>query len=424
MYHTIDYPVTDVGVLVRHSGPSRLGVLSDNEQQTVAKLLDALIFAACYRERALSLARDNFDYTVWEFQGNRAPTKMVNLRSRRFVMNVVQNKPHLLQIPQHVHRRGLSNRSYDEDILHALLRCSYSDKPEDAQLMRALNWFNLAHADTHDLTEYTRFAMTAAAFEALLNTPDRGTTSYFRNAVQMLLGQNRELDKWAEKFYGARSQIVHGGEPGDMLFGEHKHNSLLFLADFIFIQCVYAMIGVRRYWPVGRDPTWLIRDVRRLLVSNKSRFKAINDFNLRMAAVKAGHAYDCLLSIQKYDLSVDLADCDQAVRSIIALALDGLSRISRMKDFRTDLHRDFLGKYREGFRTILAQVDAGAHLGVYQAFRQITDSINRVDSDDSAMWADAHIRGESFGHARRISLDTVISALYSIEDLRSGMPYR
>ena len=40
MYHTVNHPVSDVGVLVRKSGASRLGVLTEGETQTIGKVLD------------------------------------------------------------------------------------------------------------------------------------------------------------------------------------------------------------------------------------------------------------------------------------------------------------------------------------------------------------------------------------------------
>lgn len=418
MYHTINHPVTDVGILIRTSGRSVLGPLTDSERETITRILDALIFASCYRDRQLMPSRDNYDVTVWEFQGDKAPTKVVNLRSRRFRMQVVENKPHLLQIPQHVNRYQISEQTHDGDVLHALLRCAYSKKGEDEQLMRSLNWFNLAHADTRDLTEHTRFAMTSAAFEALLNTPDGGTTRYFRNAVQMLLGQSKELDKWADRFYYARSRIVHGGDPGDMMFGEHRHNSLLFLADYIFVQCVYAMIGVRRHWPIDSNPTWLIRDVRRLLISNKSRFLTINSFGLRMGEKKAEFARDCLLSIQKNDVSVTtLQECVDTIRSIVSLAHNGLGRISRMTDFRTEVHRQFIVEYRRCFQRILDHVDRGEDLRVYNTFRPITDRVSRGDSAQDEMLAEVAVRGRGFGNARKISLEWLVAALYNVEDI-------
>lgn len=421
MYCTLNHPVTEIGVLIRSGARNLLGVLTASEHDLIMKLLDSLVFASCYRERQRMPSRDNYDYTVWEFQGDKAPSDMVNLRNRRFRMQIVENRPHLLQIPQHVNRQTISDRTHDSNVLAALLRCAYSGKAEDEQLMRSLNWFNLAHADSRDLTDYTRFAMTAAAFEALLNTPDGGTTRYFRNAVQLLLGQSKELDAWADKFYRARSRIVHGADPGEMMFGEHKHNSLLFLADYIFVQCVYATIGVRRYWPIGTDPTWLIRDVRRLLISNKRRFLTIVGFNLRMGAAKAELARDCLLSIQKYDVSVTLQECTDTIDAIVSLAMDGLNRMSRMADLRTETHREFIETYRRCFRQTRDKANRGEDLGVYQVFRPITDKVNRGDSIRDEMMAEATLRSRTFGRAKQISLEELQTALYSIEDIHGNL---
>lgn len=422
MYRTLNHEVHDIGVLVRKGGSSRLGPLSEEERKQVDSVIDALTFASCYRDRFLSMAKDNFSYTIWNFPGNKKPTDMVNLANRRFSMQGVKNEPHLLQIPQYVHRQDFTNGSFNSELLTALLRCAYSERKEDLRFMRAIHWFNLAHADTDDLTEYTRFTMTSAAFEALLNTPRRGITDYFKNTVQMLLGQSDELQTWASEFYNARSRVVHGDDLPELMFGKHKHNSLLALADVIFMQCVYRQLDLKSYWPIGYAQSALRTDVVKYLIPNKERFAAIGKFHLNQGRDVTDHVENYLYQIQKYDQSIDLKDCNDAFKKVVQLALDGTSRLARMRDMRTKVHREFISAYKTAYSELRSQLAAGNQTNVYQSLSAVEDVGDR-NADEKYLWGDAEVRAKRFGRAKLISLDSLHSAMYSIEDLRTSVMY-
>lgn len=417
MYRTINHDINEVGVLVRKSG-SRLGVLSDAERNQVENLVNALIFSSCYSSNRSDLARDNFRFTIWNFVGSKGPTDIVNLPSRRFRMQIVENRPHLIQIPSHVFWQTFSERNYNKDLLSALHACNSTEKTSDHQLMHSLYWFNLAHADTEDVTEYTRFTMTSAAFEALLDTPRHGVTEYFKRSVQLLLGKSAELESWAEAFYRARSNVVHGNELPDLMYGKHKHQSLLVLADIIFTQCVYRILSLRLHWPSNETEHLLRLNVKKFLISNKERFETLKHFTLNQKRKKTDEVFNVLYQIQKYDQSVDLQDCDDAFKKVLYLASDGLNRLSKSKEMQTPVRKAIIRAYREAYNSIKNQVQRKKSTNIYQTLR----SVEKVKGGD--LWDDATVRGQSFGEAKLISLDSLHAAMYDIENLRTERLYR
>lgn len=369
LYRTVANEITDVGLLVRKSGKSLLAEFSAEELSEMQDVIDALAFSACYRESTLSLARDNFVYTVWAFHGNRPPTDHISLAGRRVLFDIQQNRPHLLQIPTHVYYASLSEAGYDSDLLTAMLRCALSKDNQDRRIMRAVQWFNLAHSDSVDLTDHSRFAMTATAFEALLNTPHEGIRHYFANTVQMLLGESSELAKWAKKFYDDRSALVHGGKFPDLMYGNNRHNSMLTLADVVFTQCVYRHLGLLNYWPTDESEKRVRKNVVRFLISNKDRFDAVRGFRLTAGAERASLIRDYLYSIQSGDASVDLDDCNRTLEAVLKLGIDGLGYLGRKAKFRTDHHRVIIAAYRSRFRDMIVALPVKQPLNVFHHLR-------------------------------------------------------
>lgn len=417
LYRTVNGDVDDVGILVRAQGRNRLGPLSDNERRQVENIVDVLVFSSCYGYRSLGLARDNFSYTIWNFDGSKPPTEFLSLGSRRG-LNIVEYRPHLLQVPYHIHRSTCRDESFDQKLLQSLLFSIQRDTNDTKRILRAIHWFNLAHADTEEVTEYTRFAMIATAFESLLDTPRQGVTAYFVNTLQLLLGQSDKLAEWGADFYNKRSSIIHGRELPGLMFGKHQHNSLLALADIVFLQCTYRQIGLLGFWLDPIDERVRRKNVVHYLISNKERFEAIVSFELSRRSVnRAEVVRDYLHTIQSQDASVDAADCDQVFSKILDLALSGLTSLSRMIEMRTPSRRSLIAGYRSAFRNMERAVENNTDVNVFQVRQDMA-------KQEAEPWDDAYVRGTPFGHAKVISLDALLAAMDQVADLRTELRYK
>lgn len=417
MYRTHSHDISEVGLLLRARRTSRLHELSADERRQVDAVIDALAFAAIVRERLFSLAYDNFSYTVWSFRGDIPPSDHVSLSNRRYRFNVVDNKPHLIQLPLHVHYADLGQNQIDEHVLSALIRCAYSDHPDDQRLMRAIHWYLRAHTDSGDVTDYTRFAMTAIAFEALLNTPDRGVTAYFVRTVQLLLGGSQRVAAWAKAFYETRSKVIHGSDMPELMYGEHRHNSILALADIIFIQCVYRTFSLRNLWSDHIADQVRRKSVDRYLVSNKERFEYVIRYNLRnqnseVARTVSNHLH----TIQKSDASVDLPLTRSMIEAVVDLGIQGLSALSRNSEIRGTTRMNIVRFYRQGLRDIRDAAGDGKQLQVFQSLRG-------VPTDAADQWGDAVVRGIRFGAARSLSLDDIVAALHNLDEIHTNLIY-
>lgn len=417
LYCAVGYEIKDIGLLVRNSGRSRLTVLSAEERQEVQNVIDVLAFSSSYQERAaLSLTRDNFGFTIWSFRGDKPPSDHINLSTRRYNFHVVENKQHLIQIPLHVHYTRFDSNGYDSEVLTALLPCAYSKRNEDRRIMRAIHWFNHVHTNSGEVTDYSRFAMTGIAYETMLDMPYENVRKYFVSAIQELLGESDELKRWARKFYDNRSKLVHGGGMPDLIYGKHKHNSMLYLADIVFIQCVFRHLGLLGYWKSDVVESVRQKNVVKYLISNKERFTAILKFRLRDDEEKTSLVHKYLYTIQRSDASVDLNECNKVFAHILNMGIEGMKNIRRHRGFKTERRLKYVVAYKDIFENILEELSKNGdkYINVYQ-------HIKGVPNEDDH-FSDSYVRGEPFGKTKMISLDLLISALYDLEYLRGIRP--
>jgi len=409
LYSTLDFNITNVGLIVRKSARNRFAPLADHERNEVRGVVDALAYAAHDRRGGFGPVRDNFEFTIWTFDVTRPPSEMINLPNRRFGMRVIDRKEHMLQLPGHVHYQTVGGRAIDEALLKALVRCALSHDKQDARVMQAVSWLNQARTDSEGVTEYTRFLLIATAFEALLDTPDQNVTAYFRNTIQFLLGASPELDRWARTFYERRSKIVHGAALPELWYGEHRHNSILRLADIVFHQCLVRKLGLMGYWPALHDEHIRRENVGKFLVSNKQRFGAIQKFRLTAGEDEARHIRDYLFTIQRRDQSATEEDCHKTLVALVDLAFAGTTLLARMTRFRAPGYRDQCLKYRAVFSRLRDRLRKDEDINPHEEFRTIEPNAHDP-------WIDAAVRGQGFGRARVVSLDGLMFALREVSD--------
>lgn len=412
LYRSVNGKVTDVGLVVRSRETNRLGLFAEEEEHELRRVVDALAYSAYSRGRPLSLARDNFEMTTWSFPTSRVPKPMINIRNRRFGFQLVDRKDHMLQLPTYVNHQTVSRGAFDDALLQALLRCVYSGRNEDLRIMRSIDWINQANTDSESITEYTRMILFATAFEALIGTPERGgVLNYFVQTIQLLLGESSELDRWSRKFYQRRSGIVHGDALPQLLYGDDKHSSYLNLAGIVFHQCLIRKLGLMAYWPDANTESARRMDVRKYLISNKRRFRAINKFHLAVTGDWARTVYNFLHTIQKDDVSASEADCIQALRSLLRLGLQSVRRLAAMGNFRDKDNKEMLGKYKLAFESIQQRVKCNRRP------YNVNVELMGVRNTSSNRWLDARLRSQPIGGAKAINLGAILRALRDTADV-------
>src|SRR5690606_14275854 len=152
------------------------------------------------------------------------------------------------------------------------------------------------------------------------------------------------------------------------------------------------------------------------LISNKDRFDAIRSFTLASAEEKSRLVRNHMYTIQVSDASASLEDCNRTLEAILNLALAGLTRLRRMAEFRTDAHREIIVAYRAKFCDIRQALPAEEPLNVFQRLRE-------VPKGREGYWDETILRGTPFGRARLITLDVLISALNSLDEIRTHRLY-
>lgn len=410
MYSTIEGPLYRVGLIVRTGDHKRIHPLTDEEHDELRWSIDALSYSTSARGTRNSFAHGNFDFTTWTFPADRKASESVNIRNRQFGFRIVDRRDHMLQIPPFVHHLTLSKGPIDRPLLDALLRCLHKKSPDDVRVMRAVNWLNQSRSLSDETSDYTRLMHIACAFETLLNTPRGATTQYFVRTIGFLLGETKELETWAKKFYDGRSDIVHGNNHPDLMYGTHKHNSYLELAKIVFRQCLYRKLGLMGYW-APNDEFARREGVQKFLVSNKERFKYLQKFRLTMSRKDTLKARTFLTTIQSNDITPTAQESLAVLESLIAVALDALRRLQRFNEFKNEDARKILKHYRQ---ILLSARDHVAN-EQYPSLDGILYAARVPTTEDP--WLDAHIRGKSVGDARLISLDSLIHGIRSASNL-------
>jgi hypothetical protein len=409
LFTTLDFDIENVGVIVRKQNWNRLAKLSADEVEQLNRMIDVLAFAAHNRRGFTSAVRDNFYLRTFTFDGGKPPQTYINLPNRRYNMRVTERTDHMLQLPDHIHYQEISSGAFDGTLLHALMRCVSSKGDEDRRLLLAISWINQSWTDSDSVSEYTRFLLIATAFEALLDTPDQGITSYFRNTVQFLLGASNELARWATAFYKQRSKIIHGQALPELWYGEDKHNSIVALADIVFYQCLIRKLGLMGYWPDNVAEYVHLEDIRKYLISNKKRFTAIRKFRLTADLEAAWTFRNYLHTIQRGDGSVSEEDCKATLLALVELALQGIRRLSGMAVFSAAKYRSQLAKHRTAFTNIRSRLHAGDDADVVREFMAVTP-------DPNDKWCDPRVRGRPFGTAGIVTLSGLIHATRQVND--------
>jgi hypothetical protein len=412
LYRTLDHDIQHVALLLRKRTTNRLDALSALEREQVPKLIDGLAFSI-KRSGPYSLARDNFDYTIWSFPRTEQSGDTINIANRRFGFHVIQRRDHMLQVPAYVHFSSLKDSHIDADLFSALARAASGATKDDNRISRAVSWLNQARTNSDSVSDHTRLILMSAAFETLLDVPSQSVTAYFKNAIQLLLGASPELEEWADEFYRRRSKLVHGEALPDLSYGVDRHSSIIYLAEIIFRQCVLKKLILMRYIE-SSAAMFRLDDVRKFLVSNRQRFREIQKSNLS----NIGPALvDKICTVQETDLAVRDDECERTMLALVAMGVAGIARLRRMTRFRAQNYQQQLKQYVDAFRRVGKVIQDDRHGSIRAEFAKIApDAVDK--------WADAAIRGTRFGSPDGVRLDQLIYGLDLISAVRSEVAMR
>jgi len=110
---------------------------------------------------------------------------------------------------QRIEKGSVYNFFHDFKKVHILF--------ETDRLFRSMQWYNRSNSKSISLEE--QLINLSISFESLLDLEkDKNITNRFRNAINILIGNNEKLNAWADQFYNARSEIVHRGRTGELSF--------------------------------------------------------------------------------------------------------------------------------------------------------------------------------------------------------------
>jgi len=163
----------------------------------------------------------------------------------------------------------------DDDLLRELRRLRRTDPLLLRRILDATEVFRSSYYNSRSLGIPARVLLQAAAFEVLLDLPDKDQRRTFKDAVERLLNSHAERrfaykyqvhasrktevrsvkGIWADRFYTLRNHLIHGETilPGEFTFRAAQHH--LVVAPMVFVVAVKGLIdesrAARRQPPVS-----------------------------------------------------------------------------------------------------------------------------------------------------------------------------
>lgn len=165
---------------------------------------------------------------------------------------------------------GGSLFSIDGKILEALSKLlpslhNSNSKTEEIRLLRALEWFRLAHVENDEVSVFSKVVMMSTAFEILYDVPNiPGKSDYIANKIDSiftstkLIKISKKIGKakkehtlagwWGWDFYKLRNRIVHGDsvDAGELIYKDWLTH--LIIADLVFLKSVIKDLYSLNYY--------------------------------------------------------------------------------------------------------------------------------------------------------------------------------
>lgn len=423
LYRDINgYYINNVGIILRKNNKRKiLDPLTENDRKVVKDIANIVAFCVLNKSSLFRFTQDNFYLTFYRINPG-AQSDSITLNTRSF-WDHMEKKDYMFQIPEYVHYRILEDQHIDESLLRALGQCLDKENLDDTRILRAIDWYNQSQTDSPNISEYNRFILLAFAFETLLNIPSENIVRYFRNTIQMILGSDKNIDKWANDFYTKRSAIVHGQELPDLLYGSHKHNSHLELAKMIFFQVLIRKLDLmNRFFPDRQYVFVHGENVIKYLVSQKERFNEILKFKLNIKEGNPQRAKEResfmnhLWTIErKPDDSIDKSDCSNVIDHLISTGLKGIKYLKRQSRFIAQVYKDILNKYEQEFMLLQQNPqDENRRFG----FTGVYSFAPGENEFPDIVVKESEIRAASIDKYVLLRLDSIVGAINDIIELR------
>jgi hypothetical protein len=247
-------------------------------------------------------------------------------------------------------------------------------KPNATRLFTALRWYNAANED--NLNDDSALVNLAIAFEAVLGLPASEKSDRFVDAISLILGRTPRLDRWAQQFYAARSQIAHEGGTTLRRFSvatskpdeAHLYQSLSSYGRQVFRLCLSTLLlGMELAEEIGLEAK---------LVTNQERFEhvceVLGDESID-PRVRLSSALPLIVEIEKYQF---LAESGLRLATI----LGAVKALSRTRLAWEDVPDE---RYRGRLEAAAAAIRSSDHFQELEALRDLEDALPTTPPPDS-----------------------------------------
>lgn len=178
------------------------------------------------------------------------------------------------------------NQNYSQDL--ALLKVGITEDSEfnfinndsklslimnNTRLLKSMQWYN--RSNNKSLSNEEQLINLSIAFEGLLDLERaKGITNRFKDAILIVLGNNKKLESWADQFYLARSEIVHRGSASELFYDTSpKQNTMkryrqLTSYGRIIFQILFNSVATGEYFKT-------ITGLHDLFTTNQERFEIL-----------------------------------------------------------------------------------------------------------------------------------------------------
>lgn len=259
-------------VVVCSHGVADFRPLSSEERQQLTASADALVFSCIAPNAVNAVCANNWSIGPPSSDRYQLFTQNLRLGSDHLAIEAGSSITGGLKIGEVKFPRPwcMGGWSATPDVeLVSGIDCMFTNahpQQEVQRVRRSLEWFRLAHTETHQVSDLSKIVMMATAFEIVLDLPRKDKTRLFAERVHRTCSSARVIQEtrvvdgrsftnslpawWARDFYDLRSTVVHGSIPTREQLG-YTPPGRSWLNHLIVADLVFWEIIKRRLYNLG-----------------------------------------------------------------------------------------------------------------------------------------------------------------------------
>jgi hypothetical protein len=217
---------------------------------------------------------------------------------------IIQLKPHFIEIINEDEQQKFC----DEYFLHFNFIFT---QEEHRRILQAIEWYNRSLIINPEIDRSEAVINMTIAFESLfkIREGEHSVKEHLKNNICNLLGDITGLSHWIDEFWDIRNQIVHGDRKSITFLykaqnSKQPHQNHLYMARFIFNECIKAFVIIRTNLRTFILQEELISNEQRMNEARLLLAKANNDLS---KAVK-NKALRIIAEIRKNDIAPSIKD--------------------------------------------------------------------------------------------------------------------